>query len=698
MVKNRKLRFEQCEARRLLVAGGLVDDAYEIQEDSSLVAWGDENVLANDTGVSRVGVVDQPANGLLIFGKNGNFGYKPNANFSGSDTFTYRDLNGDDTKATVTITVVADNSGVDAVNDTYEVVHDSLLRVRDDEVVIANDTNVTRVSLSEGPSHGSVTLSPNGSFNYIPDDNFVGEDSFTYVGLGDEGGADAATVTINVTNEAPKAVDDAYTVAEDNVLDANVSILANDSDADGDSFTFDIEAQPQHGHLDINMETGTFKYNPDPNFYGEDTFKYALWDGLDVSNIATVTITVTPVNDAPIANDDEYETFITEDLVVGAPGVLANDTDVDNETIVAALVTGPDKGELILQEDGSFAYKPDKSQTADYTTTFVYSASDGSAFMHATVTIDVMAKPQANDDRYEILENTVYTGSVLDNDLNTDGAAVTLVDDPDHGNFIFDKGTFIYQPNEDYFGMDSFIYVVSRGDYDSLAEVQLNVHDDVVTDAIANDTGFKTSDDLAEGDLDKAAAAAKEMNVAIYEAVTANDAFIDQTISVEEMFAINQYIIANYMTTNEAGKPIWINTNGEEIDRVLNTGNNTYYDGAYANWHGDDANGRRQYGKTGENIEHGYHLIQNDGGTSTLDTTTQGYTINKDGGDGDNLWTTVLDGLFHAGFDIVKGDANDLTFADGYEAGVDFYFLNEDGNRNQSLADVASWLTWFMRH
>src|SRR2546428_7058668 len=98
------------------------------------------------------------------------------------------------------------------------------------------------------------------------------------------------------------------------------------------------------------------------NFNGTDSFTYKASDGQAQSGVATVTITVTPVNDAPVAaNDDTYTTPEDTQLTVSAPGVLANDTDADGDTLTAVLVSGPAHGTLTLRSDGQLADLPARS-------------------------------------------------------------------------------------------------------------------------------------------------------------------------------------------------------------------------------------------------------------------------------------------------------------------------------------------------
>jgi VCBS repeat-containing protein len=204
------------------------------------------------------------------------------------------------------------------------------------------------------------------------------------------------TITITPVNDAPVAVDDSYTTPEDTTLNVALpGVLANDSDVDGDALSAILVSQPTHGSLTLNPNGG-FSYMPAANYNGTDSFTYKANDGQADSGIATVTITITPVNDAPVAVDDSYTTPEDTTLNVALPGVLANDSDADGDTLSAILVSEPTHGSLTLNSDGSFTYVP----SADYngTDSFTYKASDGQARSDvATVTITVLPATTASE-------------------------------------------------------------------------------------------------------------------------------------------------------------------------------------------------------------------------------------------------------------------------------------------------------------
>src|SRR5262249_21087123 len=228
------------------------------------------------------------------------------------------------------------------------------------------------------------------SFTYSPAPNYHGPDSFTYRANDGTVDSNVATVSITVTpvNDAPAAASDAYSTAEDTVLVvAAPGVLANDTDVDGDTLRAVLVSGPSCGTLPLNTD-GSFAYTPNLDFHGTDSFTYRATDGTATGGPATVILTVTPVNDPPGARDDSYATAAGAALVVTAPGVLGNDTDIDGDALAAQLGTGPAPGPLPLTADGSFTYTPAAGFSG--TDTFTYWASDGSAVSGvATVTLTV---------------------------------------------------------------------------------------------------------------------------------------------------------------------------------------------------------------------------------------------------------------------------------------------------------------------
>jgi len=170
--------------------------------------------------------------------------------------------------------------------------------------------------------------------------------------------------------------------------DTPTAITLNGSDADGNPLTFAVTTLPTHGTLSGIPPNLT--YTPALNYNGTDGLAFTVSDGMATSAAAPVTITVTTVNDAPVAADESYSVLQGSALSVAAPGVLANDTDVDSSSLTAVIVTPPSSGALTLNSNGSFTYTPNPGFRGS--DSFTYRAIDGSLGSNAaTVSIAVNA-------------------------------------------------------------------------------------------------------------------------------------------------------------------------------------------------------------------------------------------------------------------------------------------------------------------
>src|SRR5439155_435442 len=205
-----------------------------------------------------------------------------------------------------------------------------------------------------GPSHGTLALNADGSFSYTPAANYNGPDSFTY--RINDGTVDSnvatVTLTINAVDDAPVAGNNNYTTSESTSLAVGApGLLGNDTDVEGDALTAILVSGPSHGTLAL-AANGGFSYTPAAGYNGLDSFSYRANDGTADSHAATVTLTISPVNDAPAAANNNYSTNEDVTLTVNAPGMLGNDTDVDGDPLTAILVSGPSHGTLTLNVNG----------------------------------------------------------------------------------------------------------------------------------------------------------------------------------------------------------------------------------------------------------------------------------------------------------------------------------------------------------
>jgi VCBS repeat-containing protein len=504
-----------------------VNDEYTIDEDTTLevIAPG---VLGNDTDpdsdpLSAI-LVAAPQHGTLTLNADGSVNYTPDANFNGVDGFSYLagDGAGQSNVASVTINVTPVSDQPTAGDDVYVTDEDVALIIAAPGI-LANDSDVDGDALTaqhiSGPANGTLAMNADGSFTYTPNAGFSGVDTFSYAASDGALASTAATVTINVNsaNDGPTAVDDAFTIAEDGTLNLDIAggVLANDSDPDGDALIASLVSGPSNGTLVLNAD-GSLSYTPTANFNGSDSFTYSASDG-GLSDDATVTITITPENDAPLAVADGYTTAEDTALSIGSPGVLSNDSDIDGDSLGATLISGPSNGSLVLNADGSFDYTPNANFSGD--DTFVYAAGDGTTTTEATVTITVTPAadaPVVAGDAYSTGEDVVLTVGagmgVLANDIDPMGGSLTaqLVSGPDHGTLSLNPdGSFSYSPEANWHGSVSFSYKAVGADGETVATATVTVQalNDAPTAAnddfnIVNDPAVPGSGNVLANDSD----------------------------------------------------------------------------------------------------------------------------------------------------------------------------------------------------
>lgn len=238
-------------------------------------------------------------------------------------------------------------------------------------------------AVASQPVHGMLTgAAPN--LVYTPAQDYIGPDSFTFTVSDGEYTSSPATVSITVAalNHPPTAGAQSVTTAED----VATAITLAGSDPDGDELAYTLATLPAHGLLTGMLPNLT--YTPTANYSGADSFTFTVNDGELTSAPATVSITVTAVNDAPTAVNDSYAATVNKQLKVNAPGVLKNDSDPEKATLTAILVAGPANGKLTLNANGSFTYMPRTGFVG--TDTFTYQAKDGALTSTiTTVTITV---------------------------------------------------------------------------------------------------------------------------------------------------------------------------------------------------------------------------------------------------------------------------------------------------------------------
>jgi VCBS repeat-containing protein len=376
-----------------------------------------------------------------------------------------------------------------ASDDNYTTTEDTTLTVPAVGGVLVNDSDVDgdplTATLGSGPSNGTLALDSTGAFEYTPKPDFTGVDTFTYVASDGKGGSDMATVSIEIdpVNDAPVAQNGAFSTTEDVGLVGQLSA----SDVDGDTLTFSLVlAMPASRGTVTVQANGSFSYTPAANFFGQAVFTFKVNDGTVDSNVGSVVITVTEVNDVPTAGDDSYSATEDNALNVAAPGVLANDVDGDGEVMTATVAVGPSNGMVSLLSDGSFEYAP----RADFngSDSFTYTASDGRGGADtATVTITVAPvndAPAAQDGVFSTAEDVGLAGALSATDVDGDTLEFRVITamPPSQGTVTVQaNGSFVFTPAANFNGQASFTFKANDGNLDS------NVATAVITVTPVND-------------------------------------------------------------------------------------------------------------------------------------------------------------------------------------------------------------------
>ncbi len=330
---------------------------------------------------------------------------------------------------------------------------------------------------------GTLTVQANGSFVFVPSANANGSQVFSYTvsdGSASDGGD--VTITINAINDAPVAMNDSATVAEDTIGGVAINVLSNDSDVDSpiDPATL-IAGGATNGTLSVNTTTGVVTYTPNSNFFGTDIFTYTVKDtALATSNTATVTVTVTPVNDAPtftlgsaptVNEDSGTHVFpaFSDRASVGPSneiGQLLTLSVTNNNNSLFALQPAIDLATGTLQ----FTLAPNANGTATVTVTLTDNGGGptNSSTQNFVITVNaVNDAPVAVNDSALVNEDTVG-GVLIDvkaNDTDVDGTVnptTVVATTPTRGSVSVNAttGVVTYTPATNFFGTDTFTYTI----------------------------------------------------------------------------------------------------------------------------------------------------------------------------------------------------------------------------------------------
>ncbi len=525
-------------------------DTNTTAEDTTLTVNAASGVLANDSDIDgdslsltqftvggstvAAGSTLNLAEGDLTINADGSYTFVPTANFNGAvpqATYTVSDGT-TTTTSTLDITVTPVNDGPTVALDANSTAEDTTLTVNAASGVLANDSDIDGDSLSVTQftvggstvaagstlslAEGDLTINADGSYTFVPAANFNGAVPQATYTVSDGTTTTTSTLDITVTpvNDGPTVAPDTNSTAEDTTLTVNAAsgVLANDSDVDGDSLSvtqFMVGGSTvaagstlslAEGDLTINAD-GSYTFAPTAHFNGVvPQVTYAVSDGI-ITTTSTLNITVTPVNDAPIASPDTNTTAEDTTLTVNAAsGVLANDSDIDGDslsvtqfmvggtTVAAGSTLILAEGDLTINADGSYTFVP----TANFNGAVpqaTYVVSDGTITTTSTLNITVtpvndapIASPDTNTTDQDTTLTVNAASGVLANDSDIDGDSLSVTQFMVGGTTVAAGSTMILAEGDLTINADgSYTFVPTTSFNGTVPQVTYAVSDGTVT-------------------------------------------------------------------------------------------------------------------------------------------------------------------------------------------------------------------------
>ncbi len=472
-----------------------VNDSATLLEGASATI----NLAANDSdpggslNLTSIVIVQQPTNGTVTVHNNGTVTYTHNGSDTFSDTFTYRinDNQGASSNvATVTLTITPvddSNQAPVASPDAASLVQGAtqIINVASNDTDPEGQLDLTSIVITQQPTNGTVTVNSNGTVTYVHNGSATTTDTFSYTikdAAGNVSNVALVSITIAGVNNSPVAVPDSATVAEGDSITINVA--QNDSDPEGqlDLTSVVITQQPVNGTLTINPN-GTVVYQHNGSETTSDSFRYTIEDAAgNVSNSALVTITVTPVNNAPVASND---TATVNEGGTQPINVAANDSDSDGPLDLTSIVIiqQPTFGTLTVNNDGTVTYIHDGSETT--TDSFRYTIEDASGTVSNEATVNLTINPVsdtpiANPDSQTVNDGESVIINVAGNDTDAEGnldlSSIVITQDPLNGNVTVNpNGTIVYTHDGSETTTDTFRYTIKDSEGNTSAETTVTI-------------------------------------------------------------------------------------------------------------------------------------------------------------------------------------------------------------------------------
>ncbi|END3382136.1 tandem-95 repeat protein [Vibrio alginolyticus] len=490
------------------------DKTFEIEEDGTLI-FTDADLLSGATDIEGdnltvEGVSYDGGDGILTDNGNGTYTFAPNENFNGDVNFSFDVSDGTDTvSANIDVNVTPVDDAPVSGNLAYSVDEDGSIRLSQEQLLSqASDVEGDALTASNLSVDGNATVTQNddGSFTITPDADFNGDIDISFdISDGTNTVQATADLTVNPINDLPVPQDQQFSVEEDGTLQfTDADLLAGATDIEGDDLSVTgISYEGTDGVLTDNGD-GTYSFAPNENFNGDLNFSFDVSDGTDTVS-ANVDVSVTPVNDPPVAGSTSYTVHEDNSITISDAQLLANSSDLEGDVSIDSVSYSGSDGVLQINGDGTYTFSPNENFNGEVTLDVVVADEEGSTDVTtAGITVlEVNDPPVAGPTSYTIDEDSVLTFSesqVLLNASDVEGD-VELVgiryDGPDGIFTVNDDGTCSFAPNENFNGQVQ-LDVTIRDEDGAEVDTVINVNVLPINDApVSGDLAYSVDEDGA---------------------------------------------------------------------------------------------------------------------------------------------------------------------------------------------------------
>ncbi|MDW2309913.1 tandem-95 repeat protein [Vibrio sp. 1075] len=490
------------------------DQQFSVEEDGTLI-FTDADLLSGATDIEGdnltvEGVSYDGGDGILTDNGNGTYTFAPNENFNGDVNFSFDVSDGTDTvSANIDVNVTPVDDAPVSGNLAYSVDEDGSIRLSQEQLLSqASDVEGDALTASNLSVDGNATVTQNddGSFTITPDADFNGDIDISFdISDGTNTVQATADLTVNPINDLPVPQDQQFSVEEDGTLQfTDADLLAGATDIEGDDLSVTgISYEGTDGVLTDNGD-GTYSFAPNENFNGDVNFSFDVSDGTDTVS-ANVDVSVTPVNDPPVAGSTSYTVHEDNSITISDAQLLANSSDLEGDVSIDSVSYSGSDGVLQINGDGTYTFSPNENFNGEVTLDVVVADEEGAtdATTAGITVLEVNDPPVAGPTSYTIDEDSVLTFSesqVLLNASDVEGD-VELVgisyDGPDGIFTVNDDGTCSFAPNENFNGQVQ-LDVTIRDEDGAEVDTVINVNVLPINDApVSGDLAYSVDEDGA---------------------------------------------------------------------------------------------------------------------------------------------------------------------------------------------------------